>query len=413
MPPFAKDLVNQAHLGGITLVLGAGVSLSRGVPLWRDLVARLWSQVLLRDFPTSQALRNEMRDALLAVGYTEEQLAPFALQVHPFELQFALEIIGDTISRDATKYLTNVRRFLRIQNPPRRFAGKLSDPDLGGRLFAEMLRNTIYEHVVTHPSSKDTLATIARAVEADFRRGPRRRIARIITFNVDDLLEQSVNNPTHKHYVVWPVARESHHPTQYLGQPIPMYHVHGYLPQHPESGPGFIDDMKSPPDQLAQRLVRHARLRHAQDTPDALVFTDLQYWNSVASPLAFANRVIAHALHDSRCVFIGVSMTDANLVRWLGTRATSLLSDIESLLAGLPWKQIHQRTNARLRRHFWIRPDSADPTSIVRDVLKRRGVMSVPIDSWESDAFETLTRACFHDRDKKVAMTRLTKVFGQ
>src|SRR5215468_3452489 len=50
------------------------------------------------------------------------------------------------------------------------------------------------------------------------------------------------------------------------------------------------------------------------------VFTDSQYWSTSATTTSFANRVMASALSEGQCVFIGLSMTDINLLRWLALR---------------------------------------------------------------------------------------------
>ena len=96
---------------------------------------------------------------------------------------------------------------------------------------------------------------------------------------------------------------------------MPIYHIHGYLPRVRKSG---------------------------RDAPDTLVFTDRQYWDSVASPASFANRVMANALHDSHCVFVGLSMTDVNLMRWLGTHASEVRNDKRSEFVS-KGKKLHPR----------------------------------------------------------------------
>src|SRR5262249_54001777 len=128
------------------------------------------------------------------------------------------------------------------------------------------------------------------------------RITSVITLNADDFIEQAVarvcgvkgeliqtdvvgaiNRSTHR--LLAPAPRE----------PIPIYHVHGFLP---------------------------SELWHAGRGPKRmLVFTDLQYWSTSATGSSFANRVVSSALGEGQCIFIGVSMRDINLLRWLALRA--------------------------------------------------------------------------------------------
>src|SRR5204863_4742116 len=86
-------------------------------------------------------------------------------------------------------------------------------------------------------------------------------------------------------------------------RPIPVYHIHGFLPSNIASNYG------GPPGRTFSTLYDHM-----------LVFTDAQYWSTSATALAFANRVMLSALSESQCLFIGLSMTDINLLRWLALR---------------------------------------------------------------------------------------------
>ena len=167
-----------------------------------------------------------------------------------------------------------------------------------------------------------------------------------------------------------PLVRASHHPERGLGeQPLPLYHLHGYLPQR-------------------TRRAGHAQgARWHEEAPDALVFTDAQYWASVAEPMSFANRVMSFVLHDSRCVFLGLSMTDLNLLRWLALRAQEVEADKATQFArdaASPARVLRAQRQA-LCRHFWIRaaskPDSpeASATAFLSRYLEVRGVRSVEL----------------------------------
>ena len=43
----------------------------------------------------------------------------------------------------------------------------------------------------------------------------------------------------------------------------------------------------------------------------------------------FANRILSTALGEGRCVFIGLSMTDINILRWLALRIAMFDLDFE------------------------------------------------------------------------------------
>lgn len=322
MPGPWQELVRDAQLGGITLVLGAGVSVPRGVPTWLELVRGICRKDGFQPHGVAWLANDDVppRDSL-------------ALQIALEEIEHRLR----SRHRDDPQPIATARR-----------------------KFAEMLSASIYGSA--RAASGDSLETIARVLREDQAR-PTRRIVRVVTSNADDLLEAEANagHDIRVDPVVWPIARAHHHPRRADGAhglpPIPVYHVHGYLPRDKQRGAG-----------------------------DALVFTDAQYWASMANPLSIANRVVTHALHDSHCIFVGMSMTDLNINRWLGLHA----HDVETTkLANYEWLERPHAGTSRsimrsLRRHYWIRRDGPDLALIERHLL-RRGVVSIPVADWSED----------------------------
>jgi hypothetical protein len=61
-------------------------------------------------------------------------------------------------------------------------------------------------------------------------KGSERRIQRVVTFNVDSLLEDEVNRKRspRERPLVWPISRASD--ALRYHRVIPIYHLHGYLP---------------------------------------------------------------------------------------------------------------------------------------------------------------------------------------
>ncbi len=325
------QLRDDVGAGGVTLVVGAGVTLARGVPSWRELVRRVCSRVGI-DPATVPWLDGDERDP-----------------PSPLHLQILLEEVEHVLRARAR----------REANPV--FAAR--------QAFADVLAGELYGAL--RPRCSGSLATIAAVLRADQRR-PRPLVTRVITFNADDLLEAEANrgHDPRGDPVVWPVARAHHHPRRRAGAhgrpPIPVYHVHGFLP-------------------------RDRRRTGA----DYLVFTDAQYWASMANPLGLANRVFANALHDSHCVFVGLSMTDLNVSRWLGLHAHDVeqarLSDFD--WSGAAGADLVLSIRRSLRRHYWVRTDAPDLELLERHLL-RRGVVSAPVRDWDRD-FDRRMRAAF------------------
>lgn len=332
-----EDLVGACRAGNVTLVLGAGVSYGCGIPQWEVLARRLWEK----------RFRNQ-----------PWPLDPDTEATPTLDLPNFLPFVFEHVAADLTH------------------AG-----------FTDLLKEALYEKVklpdegeIGTATRLDTLSVLARKITRNLL-PDQHRIVRVITLNVDDMLEIAVE-ASWKHHdrpgdaPLQVVARPCHHNRQQdEGYSLPVFHVHGYVP--------------------------FRRGRSQNTAPDALVFTDAQYWGATANPLSFANRVVSNALHDSTCVFVGLSMTDINLLRWLGLRYCELVDDRRSqaeVAHGAPISpEVDEAIARSLTRHFWIRPEDGDGRmAFLSCSLKRRGVRSVPIVGWNSPDFDALMRRCFN-----------------
>lgn len=362
MPRFNTNqlqLISAAQKGGITLVLGAGVSIPRGIPNWNDLAKSVFKDVI-KDKPSPWARQN---------GASPKEVPQF--------LPIVFEHVYRAL-RDDARFLEVLRKHLyATARPP------LKDP--------------------AFRRSKEALAVLARLIVAEHKRGPGQRIQEIITFNADDFIEQAISCAagTKDSYppanIAGTVARSTHRLLPSTA--VPIYHVHGFLPSDlslDNSGPGHM-----------------------------LVFTDSQYWSTSATAFSFANRIVNTAMSEGVCVFIGLSMKDINLLRWLALRsldrdrdqldfertrllgwlkdrtqdADSLFADVQSFLeAGLTSPS--RTLDEHFRRHFWIRPPHTDPGGFLTDFLYYRGVQAVDIDGWNDSSFPKLISRCFPKNSK-------------
>lgn len=326
------ELRITAKRGGVTLVVGAGVSIPRGLPNWEYLARALWKE---------------------AFG---DKSTPWDGEGSSRGLSQLLPIIFELVYRELgeTEFIESLTRHLyaRVRYPG-------ADPDF--------------------PQSSESLAVIARLLFEEYHREGGRRINAVITLNADDLIEQAINTlagpKTRKkpfeEPIVFSIARATHFdPGRHVRRPIPVYHIHGFIPSE-QSG-------------------------HLQRFDHMFVFTDTQYWSTSASALTFANRVVASALGEGRCIFIGLSMTDINLLRWLALRTIERDRDYAEIVK-LP-KLSSPRLGVlkqQFERHFWIRPASDDPGGFLRRFLRERGISSVEIESWTGDHFRQLIEECF------------------
>ncbi|MCZ7678117.1 MAG: SIR2 family protein [Sandaracinaceae bacterium] len=335
-----EALIEACHREPITLFLGAGISHSRGVPLWHDVVRRMAEWVVGGD--ADGELLERARGAVRA-ALGEQVASRVMLKSHPLEPQLALEWMKAKLEDEEVR------------------AGVAARIGGGDASFVGLLRRALYERVRRTGDGADALSAVASAVRVEHGRWPLRRLVRVITLNADDLLEREVCADGVERLT--PIARPSRSPERgdpARPPPIPIYHVHGFLPE----------DAGAP-----------------EGSGRTLVFTDDELWSTTSHPLSFANRVVANALHDSQCVFAGLSMHDVNLMRWLAVRFEEVVRDASA----------HGDPDAvrRLHRHFWIHTADDDPTGIVSDVLALRGVRSVELASWRDRGFADLLRACF------------------
>ncbi|MEM9386558.1 MAG: SIR2 family protein [Pseudomonadota bacterium] len=334
-----RSLRNAAKDGEITLVLGAGVSIGRGVPSWSKLVRELWQELKpKREVP--------------------EWLAGKQAPPHPLAYQILLEEI-EGATRSEIALVKEVH-------------ADTIDPSVVRKAMVRKIRNKLYGSP-QEPTDADTLSVLIALLQDEQRRADC-RIVRVITFNADDLLERGTNEGKDMDTIVaYPIPRASYHPKYgpraHGRRAIDVYHLHGFVPHKPYYNRG------------------------AEDT---LVFTDAEYWESVANPASFANRVMQSALHLSNCVFIGMSMTDVNMMRWLGLRFDEFVRDRSAGYAynGYTPARAHAKTRQAISRHYWICTVQDDPERFIASHLERRGVQTYVLPEW-GEPFKALIEECF------------------
>ena len=344
------ELREAVRRSSITFVLGAGVSIPYGIPPWSDLARRVWR----RSFPGR------------ALPWSDEA-AEGPKQLFPIVFELA---------RDA----------------------------LGERRFASVLRTCLYANatpVGAEPpadakppaGAPTTREVVAQVLAAEVGDPAGRRVLRVVTFNADNLLEAAVSRAWRAAGTPRREARARRRRTGVIGKPgraveligrqsqqvddaargpIPVYHLHGFIPSD-------------------------ARAPYSRNYEHTLVFTDSQYWATTTSLLSLPNTVMGMALHDSTCLFVGLSMTDGNILRWLGLRALEFETELEQRTArrSEARRSVRHELEARLRRHFWIRPEADDPSGLLTEFLATRGVRSVAIADWTGPQFGKLVRSCF------------------
>jgi hypothetical protein len=143
--------------------------------------------------------------------------------------------------------------------------------------FLHAVRQHLYRSNHGRPPTRSSLAAVVDLLSRGARE---QRIAAVVTFNFDDLLEQELRRPRVAHHVI-----TSGRPVR--GKGIPILHPHGYLPHD------------GPLDQCG------------------IVFSEDEYHRLVDTPFHWATTALLAHFRQNTAILIGLSLSDPNLRRLL------------------------------------------------------------------------------------------------
>lgn len=227
--------LRQAWKGDdLVFFLGAGISIDAGVPSWIDLVAQLYGKLI-------------------------DKIAPDVMKgATPAGRQSGLETLLRLQNNSPLMNARTLRRGLKNE-------------------FNGMLQHTLYKSASWKKS--DQINELASLCDP-----PRGRVGvqAVITYNFDDLLEQSLSALKVNHVSIYSDNARA------TAQSLPIYHVHGFIPHSVEIPTG-----------------------------QTLIFSEEGYHSAYNNPYTWSNIVQIGHLTQHTCVFVGISMTDPNLRRLL------------------------------------------------------------------------------------------------
>ena len=240
---------------GLVLVLGAGVSLQCGLPSWEDLLKKLAITCL-------GANGHVLFDELRQVGY---------------DLPAIAGMIQDSTPVDQ-KYSELVRQAL-YENFP-----------FFQRGIDKANRDEFIDYVQScNPTMRAVASLCARGDGSGKRYAINPLIHGVVTLNVDSVL-QAYAYARYKARLLRTVGRPA---SETQPDKINVYHMHGYL----RVGKGMGD--------------------LAKEAPDALVFTEQEYFDFFNRPNSLFNYTFLYLLREYPCLFVGLSMQDSNIRRLL------------------------------------------------------------------------------------------------
>lgn len=215
----------------LVLVLGAGVSMTFGLPSWEILLQKLMVTTLEKE-------------------------------------------------KNASSVLSKL--FAKIFNPSPLIAGRYLQKyfEANELLFEDEVRKILYQEI-ERTTTSPLMDEIVRYCIAP---GKSPNLNSIITYNFDDILEQSIT----KSSLDLPFKPIYGKGMDVDPGELPIYHVHGYLPEK-----GKLSE--------ANQITFGENIYHKQ-------YTDIYSWNNI---------VQINKFRENNCLFIGTSLTDPNTRRLL------------------------------------------------------------------------------------------------
>jgi hypothetical protein len=310
-----KALEKTYKKRGLVIALGAGVSVGCGLPNWDELLKKL-------AFKCFGNRGGSLFEDLKADGYDLPAIAGMIRAQDPD--RFSANVREALYSHDAFKefYPKGVRKSNRHA-----FISFIHQYNPTMRAIAAMcaIKNQGKETYSINPS-----------------------IHALVNFNVDALL-QAYTYARYEKRLMRTVERPS---AGSRPGKISMYHMHGFLRFDDKS-----DDL-------------------TKDAPDALVFTEQEYFDVFNEPASLFNYTFLYLLREHSCLFIGLSLKDDNIRRLLHYSRMERESAYRKELGKAP-------SSKKIIRHFAIMPKPK--TSQLKGIVKKSLSMLGTRPIWVSD----------------------------
>jgi len=222
-----KNLQQAYGSGNLTLFCGAGISFEAGIPTWNTLLKSLLKEV-----------------------YSDNKDIP-----------------------DIDIRLANLFQ-KRINVSPLILAQYLKT--LLGKKFTTTVRETLYKDCTDKSKVIDAITELSRP------KRERKPLRAVITFNFDDLIEESLDKEKVDFKCIFSEGE------RFSDKQIPIYHPHGCLPR-----------------------------KKTLTSKNQIVFSEDAYHSQFIDPFSWGNLVQLSHLNNCTCLFIGISLTDPNMRRLL------------------------------------------------------------------------------------------------
>ena len=330
-----ERLIEQYCGDGLTLFLGAGVSLGSGLPSWRKLIDSILQSEGFR-IRRSKRLGCVSSSRVLAEYAGLPLTAQFDLIEPQNDIEFARKLSEGLYGSPDFQKLRNLLGKIPISNDEKK-APK-----------TWQLWTDIKKEIADHNQTLEAVGDLLLGPQAE-PPAPNPQIHAVLTVNVDNLLQSYVMACANGEWILTTVDRPSvgDHPGR-----IPVYHLHGFLDAR-------VDSSSQEADEDSDESV----------APE-LVFRESEYFNVIASPTGFANYTAHSFLQRHNVLFIGTSLDDINLRRWLYDSYSERVRARTRYLRQIypdHYEDAEQEARYASVRHFWFRTKNDLP------VIERNG----------------------------------------
>lgn len=149
--------------------------------------------------------------------------------------------------------------------------------------YPTVLYNLIYPQKNAYIKGNSTLDECVDLIKR--KNYEKQRVSKVITYNYDDYLEQALKARSLPFHVLY-------RPTDYNNETIPIYHVHGYMPE----------------------MCKYAE---RQEYIKTVVLSEEDYFNCYGDSSNWNVAIQLETFKDDVCLFVGNSITDFNEKRLL------------------------------------------------------------------------------------------------
>jgi len=314
-----KALEKTYDKRGLVIALGAGVSVGCGLPNWEELLKKL-------AFKCFGDRGGSLFEDLKADGYNLPAIAGIIRAQDPD--RFPADVREALYSHDEFKeyYPNGVTKSNR-------------------RSFISFIHRC-------NPTLRAIAAMCAKKKQGKETYTINPRIHALINFNVDALL-QAYTYARYEKRLIRTVERPS---AGSRPGKISMYHMHGFLRFDDKS-----DDL-------------------TKDAPDALVFSEQEYFDVFNEPTSLFNYTFLYLLREHSCLFIGLSLKDDNIRRLLHYSRMEREAAYEKELGKAP-------SARKIIRHFAIlpKPNTSQLKNIVQKSLSMLGTRPIWISDFKTE----------------------------